>query len=497
MRPRPILLTTLALLLGASVARADPPAAKVEGGQLAGVLDGEAAVFKGVPYAAAPVGSLRWAPPQTPAGWMGLRDASQFGPICPQPKGARRLEASVQSEDCLTLNVWTPARRPVQPMPVMVWIHGGGFETGSGSDPLYDGKAFARDGVVLVTINYRLGLLGFFAHPSLTKAAGPKAPLANYGLMDQVAALSWVKRNISAFGGDPSNVTVFGESAGGAAIVTLLTTPTATGLFQKAIAESAGFWFGSPPLSKAEARGVQIAVASGAADGSLSSLRALPVAKLLGFPGDAQTIIDGRFLPRPPEEVLRSGHAIDVPLIVGTNSGEGSLLGDSDPSETLRSIPADELNALYADAPDDAARARIAFNDWGFAAPSRWLAAKEATGAPAWLYRFSYISRRGSAQLGAAHGSELIDVFESEAMWTALKLAPDMPDIQMAKTLHGCWVAFARTGRPDGCVTPSWSPYSPQTDNLIEFGEQIAQRVGFRKAQLDYQTDRIGLEKQP
>src|SRR6185503_7347723 len=263
-------LATLAacIALGlAGAARGEAaPTVKVETGQVSGVIEGPAVVYRGIPYAAPPVGALRWAPPQRATAWSGMRDGSAFGPICPQPPGARRLASGKQSEDCLTLNVWAPAARSAKPAPVMVWIHGGGYETGAGSDPLYDGKAFARDGVVLVTINYRLGALGFFAHPALTKAAKRGEPLANYGLMDMAAALAWVKRNIAAFGGDPGNVTVFGESAGGAAVVNLLAAPSAKGLFQKAIAESAGFWFAPSSLKAAEARGVESAEKVGLKD---------------------------------------------------------------------------------------------------------------------------------------------------------------------------------------------------------------------------------------
>jgi len=495
---RVLSLTILVALAAASVARAQGPRAMVEGGQVEGVVDGPAAVFKGIPYAAAPVGPLRWAPPQPAKPWSGLRDATRFGAICPQPAGAKRLDVTQASEDCLTLDVWAPAVKPARPLPVMLWLHGGGYETGSGSDPLYDGKAFARDGVVLVTINYRLGVLGFFAHPSLTRAAKPGEPLANYGLMDQVAALAWVKRNIAAFGGDPANVTVFGESAGGAAVVSLLAAPSAKGLFQKAIAESSGFWFGASGLPAAEAEGIKVAQAAGA-DGSLASLRAIPAEKLVGLrPNDAMTVVDGRFLPQAPQDAFRSGRALDVPLIIGTNTGEGVLLGDSDPKETLKDVPAGKLAALYGDAPDDAARARAVFNDWGFSGPSRWVAAKEAAGAPAWLYRFGYVSpRRGDPAKGAAHGSELVYVFESERMYDAVARYPDLPDIKVAKTMHGCWIAFAKTGRPDGCTPSVWTAYSPGTDELMKFDAAPVLEPAPRRAQWDYQVARIGLDKAP
>jgi para-nitrobenzyl esterase len=482
----------------AGIAVGDPlPAVTVEGGRVSGLVQGPAVEYRGIPYAAAPVGALRWAPPQRAPGWTGMRDGSVFGPICPQPPGARRLANATQSEDCLTLNVWAPATHPAKPAPVMVWIHGGGYETGSGSDPLYDGKAFARDGVVLVTINYRLGALGFFAHPALTKAAKAGEPLANYGLMDMVAALGWVQRNIAAFGGDPHNVTLFGESAGGAAVVNLLTAPSARGLFQKAIAESAGFWFAPSSLPVAEAHGFNAAAKAGAGHATAAALRALPVEKLLGFdPQNAMTVVDGRFLPTAPQEALRSGTAADVPLIIGSNTGEGSLIAGQDPKAVVGDIPADTLTTLYGDAGGSKAQARAVFNDMGFSAPARWVADKEASGAPAWLYRFGYVSNvRGDPSMGASHGSELIYVFESDRMYEAVTRFSGAPDIEMAKTIHGCWVEFARSGRPDGCTPQAWAPYDPTADNLMLFGAKAASVTSYRKAQWDWQVEREGLEK--
>ncbi|HEY0782893.1 MAG TPA: carboxylesterase family protein, partial [Thermoanaerobaculia bacterium] len=213
-----------------------------------GVLAGSAAdgiqTFKGIPYAKPPVGPLRWRPPQPPAAWKEARDATAFGAACPLGGAALEGDGLQTSEDCLTLNVWAPAHadRSSPGAPVMVWLHGGANSNGAGAKRYYDGTAFARDGIVLVSLNYRLGPLGFFAHPALTKEAGPSEPLGSYGLMDQVAALGWVKRNARAFGGDPARVTVFGESAGGEDVLALLAVPSATGLFQQAIVESGPGW---------------------------------------------------------------------------------------------------------------------------------------------------------------------------------------------------------------------------------------------------------------
>ncbi len=277
----------LAVLSGAAAeaALAAPARVATDSGVLVGSEASGVRVFKGVPYAAAPTGDLRWAPPAPAKPWTAERAADAFSPICPQRVHADGSPneggaSGSFSEDCLYLNVWAPPAAPAgaKGAPVMVWIHGGGNVVGAGSLGAYDGSAFVRDGVILVTLNYRLGVFGFFAHPALTKAAGPGEPLASYGLMDQIAALRWVKRNIAAFGGDPSNVTLFGESAGGADTLALMATPMARGLFAKAIVESGGGWSRPVTLTAAEARGDVMAKQAGApADATVAQLRAIPV----------------------------------------------------------------------------------------------------------------------------------------------------------------------------------------------------------------------------
>jgi para-nitrobenzyl esterase len=266
------ILAAFALLCLTFPAHADIPAtnqAHVDTGMLQGVRIDDIVAFKGIAFAAPPVGPLRWKPPQAAPAWGGVRDASRFGAICPQTQNFATPRDAVQSEDCLTLNVWAPAT--AKSAPVMVWIHGGGDVNGTASEPQFDG---AKDGIVFVSIQYRLGLLGWLAHPALTAEAGPNAPLANYGLMDQIAALKWVKRNIAAFGGDPSRVTVAGESAGGEAVLSLLTVPAARGLFSQAIVESGGGWYPGARLADEEKRGVALMQKAGAApDADASALR--------------------------------------------------------------------------------------------------------------------------------------------------------------------------------------------------------------------------------
>ncbi|HXA40319.1 MAG TPA: carboxylesterase family protein [Phenylobacterium sp.] len=313
------LRTTLAAAAVLALAGLAAPAfaadtVKVAQGTLHGATAGPVASFKNIPFAAPPVGDLRWRPPQSPASWTGVRDATAYGPMCMQ---MRQVTPDVkQSEDCLTLNVWTPAGfKPGGKLPVMVFIHGGSFTGGSGSNAIYDGTHFAERGVVLVTVNYRLGRLGFFAHPALT-AEQPGAPLANYGMMDNIAALKWVQANIAAFGGDPKNVTAFGESAGGILINDLMASPQARGLFAKAISESGFGRVPGLPMAAAEKAGVAYATGLGVAGtgpDAVKALRALPADQLSKATGQITPIVDGKVMPEGPAAAFAAGRELKVP----------------------------------------------------------------------------------------------------------------------------------------------------------------------------------------
>lgn len=485
----------LAALAGA--AQAEAPKVKVETGVLVGQETERALIFRNVPYAAAPVGDLRWAPPKRAAAWKGERDASINGPSCPQRMNADGSpnEGSANgatSEDCLQLNVFAP--KAAKRAPVMVWLHGGGHKTGGGW--IYDGQNFARDGVVLVAINYRLGALGYFAHPALTKAAGKSQPLGDYGLMDQIAALQWVQRNIAAFGGDPANVTVFGESAGGGSTLALLATPAAKGLFHKAAVQSGGGWNRPNTLSEKEAAGVAAAGKLGlAADASLADLRAVPADQLIEATASADygPFVDGRLMKETPAQAFAAGRAIDVPLIIGANSGEDSLMGRSLPNApALARLILPETRAAYAEeaAKGDEALVRAAFGDHYMVAPARWIAAKASGGQPAWLYHFSYVGSRFRPMgvTTAAHAAEIQYVFEYWGRRTPISMVAE-DDKAMAGLMHGCWVAFAKTGAPT-CAAP-WPAYDPARDELLEFGAQTGVRTNFRKAKLDAQEQQV------
>lgn len=475
-------------------ALADPVQVKVETGLVAGTRTGAVDAFRNIPFAAPPVGALRWAPPAPAPAWSGVRDATQNGPSCPQimhPDGSPNGGGAngPTSEDCLQLNVFAPAG--AKKAPVMVWIHGGSHRVGAGW--VYDGSNFARDGVVLVSINYRLGPLGYFAHPALAAEPGPKG---NYGLMDQIAALQWVKRNIAAFGGDPANVTVFGESAGGMSTLAILATPSAKGLYKRAIVQSGGGWF--PPTSlavKAQAGAAATKAMGLPEDVTAAALRAVPADDLVTkLPGaDYGPFPDGTLLPLTATQAFASGQAADVPLIIGSNSGEDSLMGPKvpDPAAALARIPA-FVQAPYAEITDDETRLRAMFTDRYMGAPARWVAAKASTGQPAWLYHFSYVgSRFRPAITRAFHAAEIQYVFEYWGRRTPMSLVSD-EDKAMATLMHSCWVAFAKTGTPACASGPAWPAYDPKADQLMEFGNGNGVRTHFQKPRLDMQ-EKVGL----
>ena len=458
--------------------------------------EGDAVAYRGVPYAAPPVGALRWKPPQPAAPWTGVRPATAFGAICPQTARMGTPAGAAQSEDCLTLNVWAPVKA-VHGAPVMVWIHGGGDDSGTASQPQFDGAPFARDGVVFVSVEYRLGALGWFAHPALTREAAPGAPLANYGLMDQIAALKWVQRNIRAFGGDPAQVTVAGESAGGESVLFLMTTPASKGLFARAIVESGSGWYGYPPLDQAEAQGVALAKRAGAPDGAdAAALRALPVSALLSAAGEGVGVtIDGRLVKQPLTSMFIAGEEAKVPLLIGSNSGEDSLLGRSDPKAVLKDYPSDQLAALRAaygdETPDDDALGRAVFRDAWMGAPARWYAARHSAQAPTFLYQFGYVPEvLRSRRKTAGHGFEMLFAFEALDR-APIPLPASAADRAEMTAVHGCWASFVKTGTPSCPNAPAWPAYSRSGDQLMLFGPtQTSVATGFRKPAYDV-LDRI------
>ncbi len=473
------------LLLGAGgAASASPDQVKIDSGKLAGVTAGDVVSFKGVPFAKPPVGGLRWRSPQPVDPWTGVRAADKYGALCMQKINTKDngVGPPPASEDCLTLNVWRPLHAGAKPLPVMVWIHGGGLVNGSGTAALYDGSAFARRGVVVVTINYRLGRFGFFAHPALT-AENPKGPLGNYGLQDQIAALEWVQRNIAAFGGDPKAVTVFGESAGGVSVNHLMLAPPARGLFIRAIVESgAGREFYAPlhvkgagGIPSAEDQGKAFAAKLGVAGADVAALRAIPADAIIkaGDPDMSKgelIVLDGVTQTMEVTDGFRQGLEMKIPYIVGSNSRELPV-----PPSMIDTffggaghMPAADKGKLA-----DAYGGTGAFNDnvlsdIVFTEPAHYLASLHAkNGNPTWLYRFSVLSATAPKMLtGAPHASERQYVFDTLNTSPWPTAASDKP---LAAGMSAYWADFAKRGDPNGDHRPHWPTYSAKTDELLDF----------------------------
>ncbi len=453
----------------------------IDAGALQGVTAEGIASFKGIPYAKPPAGVWRWRPPQRPDAWSGVRTADQYGAICMQ-KVVKDNGVGLQptSEDCLTLNVFTPkaALGKVEAgakLPVMVWIHGGGLINGSGTAELYDGSKLAEQGVVVVTINYRVGRFGFFAHPALT-AETPQSRfgtyLANYGLMDQIAALQWVQRNIGVFGGDAKNVTIFGESAGGISVNRLMMIREAQGLFHKAIVQSGAGREHSQTLAEAAADGAAFATKLGVSGSDSAALRAIPADAIVAagdlnlFKGEAP-ILDGKLLTQNAIDAFGRGRTSKIPYLIGSNSMELPAAFAGGFKDALKITPDAKAVAIKAYGSEAAYDAHIT-TDAVFAEPARALARDHAiSGHPTWLYRFSVVSAGAPKMLqgGAVHASDRQYVFQT------LKQSPwptDARDEVLAKTISAYWVAFAKTGDPNGGERPHWPAYNSR-DMLLNF----------------------------
>jgi para-nitrobenzyl esterase len=449
--------------------------------------------FKGIPYAAPPVGPLRWKPPQAPAKWSGVRDATRFGPPCPtfdttyaQAKRMSGLGYDIFSgvplapgstEDCLTLDVWAP--KTARNAPVMVWIN----PLGASSMPAWDGTSFARDGVILVTFNYRQLSLGNFSHPALTKEAKADEPLGRFQTMDQLAVLKWVKENIRAFGGDDRNVTLFGLSAGGASTLQILTIPQAKGLVDKAIVQSGNGWWSPATQAEMEAIGVWMAKEAGwPANATAEQLRTLPLDNLPHFGAYS---IDGRLQKENATDAFAAGRVIDVPMMIGSTDFDAT---PRYPPQQVIDRTSAEVKAAYAGegkTGDDLGYQL--YTDSHNGAPARWTAKMTAGGQPTYLYLWTYVRtpERGKVR-GAAHGTEGAFVFDSWAKaYPLLQLSEE--DKAATRMMHSCWVSFAKTGKPQCEGAPEWPRYTAEGDQLMDLGVRPKVVAGYRAVQLDAQ----------
>jgi len=460
-------------------------------GTLRGVMDDGVRAFLGIPYAAPPVGERRWRAPIPASAWQGVRDASQYGASCmqtlaPAGRGPWTHEYVVQdqvSEDCLFLNVWTPAVEGESPYPVMLWIHGGAFVEGSASVPIYNGAALARQGIVVIGINYRLGAFGFLAHPELSAEGGGSS--GNYALHDMIAALRWVQDNIAAFGGDPMQVTIAGQSAGASAVHQLIAAPGARGLFARAIAQS-GSGRGRAPILLADAEHMGLALARKAGAASLAELRALPAQALLGIDVSVSEkglrfapIVDGTLIPRELWNMPQGTYA-DIPMLTGLTTDEGSGLtadyGQDSPAQLtarLRAVFAAEADAASqfypgASAAEAGSSAKEVIRDRGIAAAWWWARGRAQHGSrqPVWLYLYAHPEPGPeSERYGAFHSSEVPYVFQT------LDAAPERPftdaDWELAAMMARYWANFVKTGDPNDAQLPTWPRLDPDDPFLL------------------------------
>jgi para-nitrobenzyl esterase len=481
-----LILSAILLLPGFYACnRLEPGQVKTADGIVQGTAEGKLTVFKGIPFAAPPVGNLRWKAPRPVEKWEGIKPATEFAPAAVQG-GA---PPSGKSEDCLYLNVWTPAKSARDRIPVLVWIHGGGFSYGATSEPGYDGEKLAGKGVVLVSIAYRLGVLGFLAHPELS-AENPEGVSGNYGLLDMIAALKWIRKNIAAFGGDPERVTIFGESAGGIAVSMLCASPLARGLFQGAISQSGGS-FGPPRLTTcpgenmkllkdAEQAGVDYMKNAGAS--SLAELRKLDADSLPSgwTTGSSWPIIDGRVIPDDQYNLYEAGDYNDTPVLVGYNSDEGAnFTGTNDPKEFVQAVKlrygkfADTLLKAYPVGKTDVPRtARDLARDAAFGWHTWiWARLQSETGKSKVFYY--YFDRHpdfpeGSSHFGygSYHGQEVAYVFgHLDTADTDITSA----DEAISEAMAGYWTNFAKNGDPNGEGLPEWPAFSDAGPAVMYF----------------------------
>ncbi len=480
------------VLLWAAASAATARGVAIEGGLVEGIESDGVRTFKGIPFAQPPLGDLRWREPQPVAAWSGVRSATRFAPACMQDGVSIPGEKPPEtSEDCLYLNVWTPEKRSQTPLPVMVFIYGGGWTNGSASMPLYWGDRLARKGAVVVTLGYRLGSLGFLSHPELTRESRNHSS-GNYGLMDQIAALQWVQRNIGSFGGDKNRVTIFGQSAGAMSVSILMASPRARGLFHRAIGQSGGVF--EPVeiaphylLANAEKQGQAFATSMGAS--SIEELRRVPAAKLLTADGRAlaHPVIEPYLLPDDPFDVFAAGKQNDVPLLLGSNADEARSLIDLS-TVTATSFAA-ELEKQWGPLPppivaaypfktdEEAKRARAALErdlrfGWDMWAWAR-LQAKTGQG-KVFYYYFNQEPPFPDGSVnhgwGASHFADLWYAFDhlDQEPW-----AWRDGDRRLADTMSTYWLNMARSGDPNAAGLPSWPQFTLNQPRVLRLGESI------------------------
>lgn len=483
---------------GASAAQAPEPV-QIDSGLISGEVLGASIglqAFRGIPFAAPPVGDLRWRPPQDVAPWDGVRECVEFGPVAPQSPGLTGLVGDPlppTDEDCLYLNIWTTKTGIAAKQPVMVWIHGGGFNVGWSNQTAYEGSELAKRGVVIVTINYRLGALGFLAHPALS-AESKRNVSGNYGMLDCIAALKWVQRNIAAFGGDAGNVTIFGESAGGTAVAALCASPLAKGIVHRGIAQSPGgtntYLRNSPDESRsAEESGEAWAarVVGDETDDVLAALRAIPANDLLNTGAPATIVADGWFMNDITENEFANGNQNDIPIIAGTNTDEGTIFVGSYPWRTVEAYQngmkeqfgdgvAAALKLYPVSKDEDILGALNVFiaDTWFLRPATGMLRGMDKVSSNAYQYVFTHRSQR-TPERGAYHSSEMYYPFN-----TLHPADEKSENPELAEAIIQYWVQFAKTGNPNVDGLPAWPEYETDSAQYLELGEEIKTGTAYR-----------------
>ena len=477
---------------------------RVDSGWLLGSEESGVLSFKGIPFAASTEGVNRWRPPQRKQPWKGIRSAQDYGDYCPQIKrDSLWFELGKTSEDCLTLNVWAPKNSSVSKLPVMVWIHGGGYLQGSGNIPRVNNPEFVKQDVVLITINYRLNVFGFFAHPSLFQKSGNEM-VGNYGLLDIIAALEWIQRNIYLFNGNPNNVTVFGESAGASLISYLMVTPQSKGLFHKAISQSAavglapdthinkrvGFNISGVDIAKKFVKGTGLEL-----DQSLDQLRQLSSDEIIEQL-DPRTVfgpmIDGTLIPDHAGLLFAQGKQHDVPFLIGGNSWEASLGrqigGGFSPKFISRLVPKKDKDILYPGLNGEELEDQV-FGDLVLLSTGRYMANQMAyVDSKTYHYHFSYVaSEKVNQQPGAAHSDDI--AFVMKTLGVELNNVSEK-DKQISNSMHNYWVQFAKTGDPNVPGQTHWTAYNQDNGSVLEIGDTIVLRNDFLNERINYHINR-------
>jgi para-nitrobenzyl esterase len=473
-----------------------------KGGRVRGSGSGVVA-FKGIPFAAPPIGKLRWRPPEPPIPWQGIREATGFGAQCPQPTNPRAPVAS--NEDCLSLNIWSPARSAGDRLPVMVWIHGGAFAVGSGSGPTYDGAALAGRGVVVVTLNYRLGPLGFLAHPALSHES-QRSVSGNYGILDQIAALHWIQRNIAAFGADPKNVTLFGESAGAFSICILTVSPLAKGLFHRVIIQSVPLNVGPKRRLAQSYYGLEPAEAYGKTSApDINALRNMDAEEVIGqlqakppmiLDFHYYPVIDGWVIPGDPGQLFGTPAQAKVPMLIGSNADEGLFFASAAPrtraeyrsfvGANFSQEVAEDVIAEYPTATEGTVRSTALqlLGDYQIVTSTVLTARAAAQVGRVYMYRLSRISPRSQRLWGgAAHTAEIPYVFDHVV---AKAGEYEDSDVLLSRAMASAWVQFAKTGNPNTDTLQAWPRYEPDSYRFLDYGDTITVRSGIREEQVNF-----------